>query len=192
MLTCSEPGRKVYLSRHNRPERKLKYTWEIIEMPDSLVGINTMVPNSLVQLAVEAGSVPELAGYDSVRREVKYGKSSRIDLLLEKGKSKCYVEIKNCTLVEDGIASFPDAKTTRGLKHLVELKKEVRRGNRAVMFYLVQRMDAKLFRPAEDIDPVYARELGKAARAGVEILVYDVLLDLESIRLNNKLKYELG
>jgi len=157
-------------------------------MPDSLVGINTMVPNSLVQSVVETGGVPELAGYDNVRREVKYGKNSRIDLLLEKGKSKCYVEIKNCTLVEDGIASFPDAKTTRGLKHLVELQEEVRSGNRAVMFYLVQRMDAKMFRPAEDIDPEYARELKKAARAGVEILAYDVLLDLKSIRLNKKLK----
>lgn len=191
MLTCSEPGRTVYLSRHDNPNRKLKYTWEMIEMPTSLVGVNTGVPNRLVKEAVLSGQVPELSGYDSVRPEVRYGDNSRIDLLLEKGHDRCFVEIKNCTLVENGIVSFPDAVTTRGLKHLIELQDQVRQGDRAVMFYLVQRMDAEEFRPADNIDPEYGAELRRAKNNDVEILVYDVDLDLKRIKLNGRIPYRL-
>ena len=191
MLGCSEPGRTVYLSRHNNPERKLKYTWEMIKMPASLVGVNTGVPNRLVKASVTAGEIPELSGYVRVRPEVRYGENSRIDLLLEKGEKRCFVEIKNCTLLEDGIAYFPDAVTTRGLKHLVELQRQLSHGDRCVMFYLVQRMDAEGFSPAHQIDPAYSRELQKAVASGVEILVYDVRLDLVGISLNAPLNYEL-
>lgn len=191
MLTCSEPGRTVYLSRQNRPERKLKYTWELIDMPTSPVGVNTGVPNKLVKESITAGKVPELSDFCSVRSEVKYGENSRIDLLLEKGNAKCFVEIKNCTLAEEGIAFFPDAVTSRGLKHLNELRREVCSGNRAVMFYLVQRMDTRVFRPADHIDPAYGRELREAIRNGVGILVYDVQIDLRGIVLNHALPYEL-
>jgi sugar fermentation stimulation protein A len=190
MEACSEPGRPVYLSRHHdNPKRRLKYTWEIIDMPSSLVGVNTLVPNRLVKLAIREGMVPELAGYDTIRSEVKYGTNSRIDILLERNGSRCLVEIKNCTLVSDGTACFPDAVTARGLKHLVELQEQVRRGHRAVMFYLVQRMDAIAFRPADHIDPAYGRELRKALQNRVEILVYDVMLNLKGIRLNQPLPY---
>ena len=191
MLSCSEPGRTVFLSRQNRPERKLKYTWEIIRMPTSLVGVNTGVPNRLVKAAVKANKIPELSGFDRIRSEIKYGKNSRIDLLLEKGEEKCFIEVKNCTLIEDSIAGFPDAVTIRGLKHLKELQREVSFGNRSVMFYLVQRMDARAFRPARHIDPDYAIELEKAVKKGVEILVYDVILDLKGISLNRKLPFDL-
>ena len=191
MMECSEPGRKVYLSRHNNPKRKLKYTWEMIEMPSSLVGVNTMVPNQLVKVSVSAGKIPGLSGFDQIRPEVRYGQNSRIDLLLEKGDERCFVEIKNCTLVTDGVACFPDAVTSRGLKHLKELQNQVRSGDRSVMLYLIQRMDAKLFRPADHIDPAYGKELRKALKNGVEIMVYDVALDLEGIRLNNAMPFEL-
>jgi len=191
MLACCEPGRPAYLSRHNNPKRKLKYTWEIIHMPGSLVGVNTMVPNRLVHAAILADRVDALMGYTSVRAEVRYGKNSRIDLLLEEGEKRCFVEVKNCTLVKDGIACFPDAVTTRGFKHLQELQEQVRMGDRAVMFYLVQRMDAVLFRPADHIDEKYGIELRKAIKNGVEILVYDVSLDLKSIALNRALPFEL-
>ena len=191
MLTCSEPGRTVYLSRHNNPNRKLKYTWEIIEMPRSLVGINTGIPNKLVKESIIAGQIPGLAGYDTIRSEVKYGDNSRIDLLLESSKERCFIEIKNCTYVENGIVYFPDAVTTRGLKHLVELQKQIRLGDRAVMFYLIQRMDAEEFRPADDIDPEYGAELRKSYSKGVEIMVYNVFLDLERIQLNRKIPYRL-
>jgi len=190
MLKCSEPGRAVYLSRHNNPKRRLKYTWEMIEMPTSLVGVNTLVPNKLVKASIMTGEVPELSGFDAVRSEVKYGQNSRIDLLLEKGNSRCFVEIKNCTLVEDGVAYFPDAVTSRGLKHLVELQNQICLGDRAVMFYVVQRMDASLFKPAAHIDPAYGRELKKAVKSGVEIIVYDVSIDFERIRLNKVIPFE--
>ncbi len=191
MLECSDPGQKVYLSRHNNPKRKLKYTWEMIEMPGSLVGTNTMIPNKLVKASIEAGKVPELKGFDSIRSEVKYGKNSRIDILLEEGGRRCFVEVKNCTLVSNGVASFPDAVTARGLKHLIELQNQIQMGDRSAMFYLIQRMDAKLFKPADHIDTAYGKELRKAHQNGVEILVYDVTIDLEGIRLNKAIPFEI-
>jgi sugar fermentation stimulation protein A len=124
MQGCSEPGRPVYLSYHDNPKRKLKYTWELIDMPTSLVGVNTLVPNRLVARSIMAGRIKELRGYADLRREVKIGDHSRIDLLLTGGdRRRCYIEIKNCTLVTDGIACFPDAVTTRGQKHIRELQK---------------------------------------------------------------------
>ncbi len=192
MLECSEPGRPVYLSYHDNPKRKLKYTWELIEMPESLVGVNTLVPNRLVKKSIEGGQIKKLAGYDKVLAEAKAGEHSRLDLLLKNGKKPdCYVEIKNCTLVKDNVAKFPDAVTTRGFKHLVELQRLVAEGCRCVMFYLIQRTDAVLFQPADHIDPEYGRELRKALDNGVEILVYDVMIDMKSICVNRELPYKL-
>lgn len=191
MLSCCEPGRIVYLSRQNRPNRKLKYTWEMIDMPGSLVGVNTGVPNRLVKESIILGLVPGLDNFDLIRSEVSYGISSRIDIQLEKNNIKYFIEVKNCTLVENNICYFPDAVTPRGLKHLKELQMEVRAGNRACMFYLVQRMDAKEFRPATHIDPEYGKELEKAVKNGVKIMVYDVVLDLEGIKLNKPLPYAI-
>ena len=192
MKACCEPGRPVYVSLHNNPKRKLKYTWELIEMPTSMVGINTQIPNRLVATSIEAGLVPDLSGYDSIFREVKTSGKTRLDILLSKGeKNGCYVEIKNCTLVEDGMACFPDAVTSRGLKHLVELRSLVSAGFRCVIFYVIQRMDALTFQPADHIDPAYGKELRRALKNGVEILVYDTQIDLKTIRLNRKIPYWL-
>jgi sugar fermentation stimulation protein A len=188
MQGCSEPGRPVYLSRHDSPKRKLKYTWELIRMPGSLVGINTLVPNRLVFQAAQAGLIPELSGYNAAVREVSIESGSRIDLLLCNGQTdRCYVEIKNCTLVEDGTALFPDAVTARGLKHLKELETLVKAGCRCVMFYFIQRMDARIFRPADGIDADYGRGLRRAVDRGIEMLAYDVSIDLSGIRLNRKI-----
>jgi sugar fermentation stimulation protein A len=161
-------------------------------MPDSLVGVNTNVPNRLVRESLLHGAVSGFSDYEELFSEVPYGQGSRIDILL-KGRDgrECYIEIKNCTLVENDTAYFPDAVTERGLKHLKELQKVVRQGHRGVIFFLVQRMDARLFRPAKDIDPAYARELKKAGKNGVEVYVYDVCLDLHQIALNQKLPFEL-
>jgi sugar fermentation stimulation protein A len=161
-------------------------------MPPSLVGINTLVPNRLVKQAILQGRLQDFLGYETIRSEVPYGQYSRIDLLLEKKGKKCFIEIKNCTLVEDGIAYFPDAVTSRGLKHLRELENIVREKKRGVMFYLVQRMDAKVFKPAIHIDPAYGKALKHAAMRGVEIVVYDVTLDLKGISLRNRLPYRLS
>jgi len=194
MAACSEPGRRVYLSTHDNPKRKLKYTWEIIHMPDSLVGVNTLVPNRLVKKSIENGWVPELANYDEVRSEVKTRQGSRLDLFLSRSDGcGCFVEIKNCTLVENGLACFPDAVTTRGRKHLRELERLTAEGYRCVMFYFIQRMDANRFRPADHIDPAYGKALRKShLNGGVEILVYDVWMDLEHIRLNRKVPCDLN
>jgi len=189
MTACSEPGRPVYLSFHDNPKRKLKYTWEIIDMPDSLVGVNTMIPNRLVKKSMEDGLVEEVKGYDRISPEVNVGKGSRLDFLLEtESGEKCFMEVKNCTLVQDGVACFPDAVTARGHKHLVELQRLVKEGNRCAMFFLIQRMDAQEFQPADHIDPVYGEELRKAQDNGVEILAYDVTIDLRRITLNKRLQ----
>ena len=188
MRGCCQPGRPVFVSEHNNPRRKLKYTWELIKMPDSLVGINTLVPNRLVARAIGAGLVDELRGYEKISREVKIGNHSRIDLLLSNNSGdRCFVEIKNCTLVSDGVAYFPDAVTTRGLKHLQELQKMVSTQCRCVMFYFIQRMDAVKFSPADHIDALYARTLREVVKKGVEILAYDVDIDLKGIRIRNKI-----
>lgn len=192
MKACCQPERPVFLSYHDNPRRKLKYTWELIHMPTSLVGVNTQIPNRLTALAIQAGDVDELTGYQTVRREIKAGEHSRIDMLLESpDRRPCYVEVKNCTLVEDGLATFPDAVTVRGQRHLEELQGLVAAGCRCVMFYLIQRMDARRFAPADQIDPDYGIKLRRAADKGVEILAYDVFIDLEGIRLNTRLPHAL-
>ncbi len=192
MQTCSEPGRRVYLSMHDNPRRKYPYTWEMIAMPASLVGTNTLTPNRLVKHAINRGQIAALDGYATVRGEVRFGENSRVDLLLSgPGPSRCYVEIKNCTLVCDKTALFPDAVTARGLKHLQELARQVGPHCRSVIFFFVQRMDADCFRPADTIDPAYGRELRRAVAAGVEILAYDVHIDLTGIRLRRALPCRL-
>ncbi|MCP4021320.1 MAG: DNA/RNA nuclease SfsA [Desulfobacteraceae bacterium] len=192
MKGCSTPGSRVYLSRADNPKRKLAYTWELLETPKTLVGINTQVPNKLVKNAIKAKQVKGLNGYDYVTAEVKTSEHTRLDLVLEKGtREKCYVEIKNCTLMEDGCAMFPDAVTTRGKKHLEELETLVANGHRGVIFYLIQRMDARCFKPAESIDSEYAKALRKAVENGVEIMVMDTVIDTKFICLGKVVPYSL-
>ena len=193
MLSVDAPDSEVWLSPASNPERKLRYTWELIRIGDSLVGINTSHPNALVKEAIEAGLIPELAGYAAVRREVKYGKNSRIDLLLEDPKRPpCYVEVKNVTMrrgtAPDAPAEFPDAVTARGAKHLVELADMVNQGHRAVMVYLVQRPDCRTFRVAADIDPTYAKGLETAMKKGVEALAYGCAVTLEGVTVTAPVK----
>ncbi len=191
MITCSEPGSTIYMSIDNNPNRKFQYTWELTKTKTSLVGVNTNVPNKIVYRALKKGQIPELEGYREIRKEVKYGENSRVDLLLLKGKEQCYVEVKNVTLVENGVARFPDAVTTRGLRHLHELTAMVEAGHRAAMFYFVQREDATLFKPADDIDPEYSQALREAHAKGVEIIVYDARVSVEEILLGKPLPFEL-
>jgi sugar fermentation stimulation protein A len=192
MRGCSEPGRTVYLSRSDAPKRRYAYTWEMIQMPKSLVCVNTLVANRVVRKAAIDRSIPALSGYRFVRSEVKCFENSRMDLLLENSTGGlCFVEIKSCTQVENEIAYFPDAVTTRGRKHLVDLQRQVGLGNRAVIFFLVQRADARSFMPADHIDPAYGNELRAAFQNRVEILSYDVDITLQGIRINNVIPWEL-
>jgi sugar fermentation stimulation protein A len=188
MLGCADPGRPVYLSRHDSPKRKLKYTWELISMPTALVGVNTLVPNRLAARAIGADGVPELGGYTTIRPEVFVAAHTRLDLaLVDAHGQRCYVEVKNCTLVADGRALFPDAVTTRGRKHLDALCALRRAGHRSVIFFFVQRMDAVVFSPADHIDPAYGKALRWALENGVEALAYDAAIDLAGISLRRRL-----
>ena len=173
MLGLLNEGARVWLSPASNPERKLKYTWEMVESEGVKVGVNTAHPNHLVAEALSNNVIPELIGYTTVRREVKYGQNSRIDLLLENGpKPSCYVEVKNVHLRRNGIAEFPDAVTERGEKHLREMLEIVKQGGRAAMVYVVQRDDCQVFDLARDIDPIYARTAAAAFAEGVEAYIY--------------------
>lgn len=193
MLSVDAPGSEAWLSPAADPKRKLRYTWEMVRVGAALVGINTQHPNRIVAEAIEAGAVPELAGYAALRREVRYGANSRVDILLEDAaRPPCYVEVKNVTLMRDaGLAEFPDAVTARGTKHLADLAAEVARGNRAVMLFLVQRPDARAFAPAADIDPAYAAGLARARAAGVELLCRDCAVSTAEILLRDALPLEI-
>ncbi|WP_299820944.1 DNA/RNA nuclease SfsA [uncultured Roseibium sp.] len=187
MLGLKEPGSRVWLSRSDNPKRKLKYSWEVMEADGALVGINTAHPNKLVEEALEAGRIAPLAGYHSLKREVKYGKNSRIDILLEgEGGSRVYVEVKNVHLMrQKGLAEFPDSVTARGAKHLAELADMVGQGHRAAMVFLVQRPDCDQISLAGDIDPTYAAAFDVAKAAGVEVYAIgcDVRLDgIDAVR----------
>ncbi|MSO91786.1 MAG: DNA/RNA nuclease SfsA [Rhodospirillales bacterium] len=196
MLSVQAPGSDVWISPASNPDRKLKYTWEMIRVGDCLVGINTSHPNGLVAEAIRDGSMPELASYATLRREVKYGRNSRIDLLLERADGpKCYVEVKNVTMKRDlspeAAVEFPDAVTARGSKHLAELSDMVAQGHRAVMVFLVQRGDGERFSVAADIDPVYADGLKRALAAGVEVLCYGCRVTPEEIVVARPLPMDL-
>ena len=189
MTGLKDTGAPVWLSPSRNPKRKLKYSWELIQVDGHMVGINTAWPNRIVEEAVAAQMVPELAGYPSLRREVPYGRNSRIDLLLEAAdRPPCYLEVKNVHLKRSaGLAEFPDSVTKRGTKHLRELSEMAGQGARAVMFFLVQRGDCTSFRVAADIDPDYDRAFHAALDHGVEVLCYSCRVGEEAIELDRPL-----
>ncbi len=192
MMGLAEPGSRVWLSPANNPNRKLQFTLELVETPTSLVGVNTAWPNRIVAEAIEMGTIAPLSGYQSQRKEVRYGANSRIDLLLEaSARPACYVEVKSVTLKRDrarrGLAEFPDAVTKRGAKHLGELSSMVKAGARAVLFYLVQREDCARVAVAADIDPAYDQAFRAALAQGVEVLAYGCVLSATDIKIADPL-----
>lgn len=190
MLGCAEPGSRVWLSESANPNRKLAYTWEIVEaLPGVAVGVNTALTNRLAEEGIQQGVVRELAGYPVLRREVKFGReNSRVDLLLEGNGPACYVEVKSVTAaVADGVAIFPDAVSARGAKHLRELSAMRREGARAVLLFCVQRKDVNEVRPADAIDPAYGQALRAAMAEGVEALAYRACVTPQGIRLDTPL-----
>jgi sugar fermentation stimulation protein A len=192
MTTCLGDGWPVMLSISDNPKRKLRHTWEMVHNGCCWIGINTHLANRVAEEAVANHVIAELRGYDGVRREVRYGENSRVDLLLEGGDGICYVEVKNVTLVDgEGRYAFPDAVTSRGLKHLGELATMVRGGHRAVMLYVVQRSDGGAFTTAADIDPAYAEGLRRAVDGGVEVLAYRAEVSPEAVEIVERLTIEL-
>lgn len=193
MLGLARPGGEIWLSRARNEKRKLRFTYELERIGDGLVGINTNLPNDLVHEAVTNGTIAPLAGYETVRREVRYGVNSRIDLLLESAdRPPCYVEVKNVHLRRDvganaEAAEFPDCVTKRGAKHLDELSDMVAAGHRAVMLYCVQREDCDRFALAADIDPAYSAAFARARDCGVEAYAYACELSVDEIRVASAL-----
>lgn len=189
MIGLQATGARVWLSKSPNAARKLPYSWELIEADfgggSELVGVNTAHPNTIVAEALAAGALPQLAGYDSVRREVKYGKASRIDFLLEHpGRPPCYLEVKNVHLMRrHGLAEFPDSVTARGARHLDELAAMVASGARAVMLYVIQIGSATSLALARDIDPAYGRAFDRAREAGVEAMAFTCQIGQDGIAL---------
>ena len=193
MLGLTEPGSLVWLSVSRSPTRKYPHSWELIDLPGhGLTGVNTGRPNAVVAEAIAAGALPTLAGYASLRREVRYGRNSRIDLLLEDAaRPACYVEVKNAHLFrQPGLAEFPDCVTERGRKHLVELADMVRQGHRAVMVYLIQCGAPRRFALAPDLDPQYVEFFRLARQAGVEALAVTCHVTPEEIRVAGTIPVE--
>jgi sugar fermentation stimulation protein A len=189
MTGLNAAGARVWLSMSANPKRKLAHSWELVEVDlgggAELVGINTAHPNALAAEAIAAGAIPELGGYTLLRREVRYGKNSRVDFLLEApARPPCYVEIKNVHLMRQaGLAEFPDAVTKRGAKHLAELGEMAAVGARAVMLFLIQIGSTRRFKLARDIDLAYGAAFDAARARGVEALAYRCGITCEGIEV---------
>jgi len=191
MKNCWVENTPCWYSDSGNPKRKYRHTLEVTTTPEgALAGVNTGRANDLVEEAIARGVVAELAGYDCLRREVRYGdENSRIDLLLQGAAGDCYVEVKNVTLAEGCRGLFPDAVSSRGAKHLRELRKLAASGVRAVLFYCVQHTGIETVEAAREIDPAYAGALDEAVAAGVEVLAYRASINADEIALREAIPF---
>ena len=182
----------MWISKSNNPNRKLKYTLEIIEDNNSKVGVNTHSTNKIVLHALQNNLIDEFGNISEIKSEIKFGLNTRFDFLISNKKQKAFIEVKNVTLSrEKALAEFPDAVTTRGLKHINELLKASKKNYKIFILYLIQRDDCKLFTIAKDIDPNYATTLKKAVKNKLKILCYDCKFSSKGIKLNNKIKLDI-
>jgi sugar fermentation stimulation protein A len=195
LISCAEPGFPVWLREEPGEQRKYRFVWTLVRPSRSLVCIDTAVPNRIVHEYAAAQKIPQLAGFREYIREMPHGAHTRFDLCCRVHQAdmlgRVWVEVKSTTMLRNGAAGFPDSVTTRGLKHLVELQRVVAAGERALQVFLVQRADAKLFRPADDIDPAYGAELRQAANAGVEVVALQARVSKHSITLKGEIPVEL-
>lgn len=190
MQGLTDPRTPVWVSYSANPARKLPYTWQMAKVDGTFVGMNTANPNPLVEAAIRSGTISEFQGYHQLRREVSYGKNSRIDILLEgPGPTLTYVEVKNVHWKRGTTAAFPSSVTTRGAKHMGELAEMVRQGHQAYVVYVLQRNDCDGFELAHDIDPTYGRETLKALEAGVKALVYACDVSPQEIKISGRLAF---
>ena len=191
MMGLLDKGNKVWFSKSNDPKRKLKYTLEIIEVENEKIGINTLLTNKIVFEALDNRKIKSLIKFKNIKREVRFSDKTRFDFFLSNNKEKCFLEVKNVTLLrEKKVAEFPDAITSRGTKHLNELCEAKRKGFQSYILYLIQREDCDSFKIAKDIDDEYKIAFTKAIKSGVKILCYDCKLSNEEIKLNNQIIYE--
>ena len=192
MMGLLNKGKVVFFSESDNPKRKLKYTLEIIEVGKTLVGINTQLTNKIVLEALNQKKIKKLIKFNNIRTEVKFSDETRFDFLITNNVRKCFLEVKNVTLVrEKKIAEFPDAITSRGTKHLKELITAKKKGFESYILYLIQREDCGSFKIAKDIDEEYKITFNEALKNGVKVLCYDCKLNNEEIKLNKQINYEL-
>ena len=192
MYGLLKKGNKVWVSKSSNPDRKLKYTLEIIQDNKSKVGINTHASNKIVKHALQNNLIKEFKSILEIKPETKFGPNTRFDFLIIKKEEKIFLEVKNVTLSrKKKVAEFPDAETSRGLKHIHELVKAVKKNYKIFILYLIQRDDCNLFTIAKDIDPKYANALSKAVKNKLNILCYDCKFSSKGIKLNNKIKFKL-
>ena len=192
MLGLLKKGNKVWLSKSNNPKRKLKYTLQIIEDKKIKVGVNTHLTNRIVLHALKNNLVKEFDKKIQIKPEIKFGSNTRFDFLVTKKNFKAFIEVKNVSLSRiDGLAEFPDAVTTRGLKHINELINASKMGYKIFILYLIQRNDCESFKIAEDIDPEYSNSLTKAIKKKLKILCYDCKFSSKGIKLNQKIKFKI-
>ena len=189
MMGLLNSGNTIYFSESDNPKRKLKYTLEIIKVGENLVGINTFSTNKLVLESLYSKKIKSLTKFNKIKTEAKFSNNTRFDFLISNNNEKCFLEVKNVTLLRNrNIAEFPDAITSRGTKHLNELINAKRQGFQSYMLYLIQREDCKTFKIAEDIDKDYKFAFDKAIKAGVKILCYNCMLNNEEVKLKNQIE----
>ena len=192
MYGLLKKGNKVWVSKSNNPNRKLKYTLEIIQDKKSMVGINTHSANKIVKHGLQNNLIQEFVNTISIKPEKRFGLNTRFDFLIISKKNKAFLEVKNVTLSrKKKVAEFPDAITSRGLKHLNELIKAREKGYKIFILYLIQRNDCNLFTIAKDIDSDYANALSKAVKNKLKILCYDCKFSSKGIKVNNKINFKL-
>jgi sugar fermentation stimulation protein A len=192
MYGLLKKGNKVWLTESNNPKRKLKYTLQIIQENKSKVGVNTHLTNKIVLHALTNNLIREFDAKIQIKPETNFGSTTRFDFLITKNNFKAFIEVKNVTLSRvKGLAEFPDAITTRGLKHINELINASKKGYKIFILYLIQREDAKFFKIAKDIDPNYSNSLSKAVKKKLNILCYDCKFSSKGIRLNQKVKFKI-
>lgn len=190
MMGLAQPGMRIWVEPNDDPKKKLNYGWRLVDHGDGhFTGVDTSLPNRALKQAIADGVIAELAAYETMWPEQKYGTNSRIDFLLQQdGLPDAYVEVKSATLSrQPGLAEFPDSVTARGAKHLGELARMAQTGHRAMLFYLVQRTDCTGISVARDIDPAYGAAYDAARQAGVEVLAYDTIISPERIRIGQRL-----
>ncbi|MEW6658655.1 MAG: DNA/RNA nuclease SfsA [Thermodesulfobacteriota bacterium] len=188
---CARPGQEVLLTQDGRPGRKTQYTWRFVKGPEGWICIDTLAPNRLVADALAGSGLPGIPQPLQVRPEVSLPQGGRLDFALDLGGKFAFLEVKSVTWVEEGVALFPDGVTARGRRHLQELANLVRQGHQAWQVFVVQREDARVLKPAAQLDPAYARELALAAQNGVEILVIQEKVAPPEINLASTLPFDL-
>ena len=189
MMGLLDKGNKVWFSKSKNPKRKLKYTLEIIKIKENLVGINTLLTNKLVLEALNLKKIKSLIQFNNIKTEASFSNNTRFDFLISNSKEKCFLEVKNVTLVRNKkIAEFPDAITSRGTKHLIQLINAKKKGFQSYILYLIQRQDCSSFKIADDIDRKYKITFDTARKNGVKILCYDCKINDEEIKLNNQIE----